>query len=316
METTPPPLASIQALSSQVGDLGLGQDETVEDTLPDHLMVLLAKEEHWETSQGCLDRHPDITASMRHILVDWLMEVTTEYHLERFTLHRAIVLMDKFMKVAVEPVGRTRLQLVGLTCLWIACKFEEIISPSIDDFVYICDNTYSNRQLIDMESVVLRDVGWNVAPATAYEWLEWWLFVYGEDPCHESWTTSGPPSMLTKVCRVLIDVALLTEEALSYSPSKLARACLNAGQLITGDRFEPEDRTRIPALKLLSWAVDAIGDEHREGIRELHQGPHVKRVETTGKLLVNSLQSAKELRRENSLKTHRLSMPIIPVKRN
>jgi len=34
------------------------------------------------------------------------------------------------------------MQLIGVTSMMIACKYEEIYSPEIDDFVYICDNAY------------------------------------------------------------------------------------------------------------------------------------------------------------------------------
>lgn len=30
----------------------------------------------------------------------------------------------------------------GITSLMMACKYEEIYSPDIEDFTYICDNAY------------------------------------------------------------------------------------------------------------------------------------------------------------------------------
>ena len=41
------------------------------------------------------------------------------------------------------PVLRGRLQLVGVTCMLIASKYEEIFAPQVEDFVYITDSTYS-----------------------------------------------------------------------------------------------------------------------------------------------------------------------------
>ena len=38
---------------------------------------------------------------------------------------------------------RSRLQLVGVTCLLLAAKYEEIYAPNIEEFCYITDNTYS-----------------------------------------------------------------------------------------------------------------------------------------------------------------------------
>jgi len=39
-------------------------------------------------------------------------------------------------------VHRQKLQLVGVTAMLIACKYEEIYPPIVKDFVYITDNAY------------------------------------------------------------------------------------------------------------------------------------------------------------------------------
>ena len=39
-----------------------------------------------------------------------------------------------------------RLQLVGVTAMFVAAKFEEIDPPRATDFVYITDNTYSKAR--------------------------------------------------------------------------------------------------------------------------------------------------------------------------
>ena len=41
---------------------------------------------------------------------------------------------------------RGKLQLVGVTALMIAAKYEEIYPPTVNDFVYITDNTYNQEQ--------------------------------------------------------------------------------------------------------------------------------------------------------------------------
>ena len=43
------------------------------------------------------------------------------------------------------PVNRSKLQLVGVTCMLVAAKYEEIHPPAVDEFVYISDNTYKVR---------------------------------------------------------------------------------------------------------------------------------------------------------------------------
>ena len=46
---------------------------------------------------------------------------------------------------------RTKLQLLGVTAMLVASKVEEIYAPSVDDFVYITDNSYEKKELFEME---------------------------------------------------------------------------------------------------------------------------------------------------------------------
>lgn len=54
--------------------------------------------------------------------------------------------MDKFMEKS--RVTKNKLQLVGVTALFIASKYEEIYPPELKDFVYITDNAYSKTEVI------------------------------------------------------------------------------------------------------------------------------------------------------------------------
>ena len=64
---------------------------------------------------------------MRGILIDWLVEVAEEYRLEAETLYLAVNYIDRFLSFV--PVNRSKLQLVGVTCMLIASKYEEIHPP-------------------------------------------------------------------------------------------------------------------------------------------------------------------------------------------
>ena len=77
---------------------------------------------------------------MRGILIDWLVEVAEEYRLEAETLYLAVNYIDRFLSHV--PVNRSKLQLVGVTCMLVAAKYEEIHPPAVAEFVYISDNTY------------------------------------------------------------------------------------------------------------------------------------------------------------------------------
>ena len=60
----------------------------------------------------------DVTAHMRSILVDWLVEVAEEYKLVADTLYLAISYVDCFL--SVNALGRDKLQLLGVASMLIA----------------------------------------------------------------------------------------------------------------------------------------------------------------------------------------------------
>lgn len=92
-----------------------------------------------------MSQQPDITNAMRAILVDWLVEVCDEFHLLPDTLFAAVCYVDRYLSMSSVP--RSKLQLVGVTSLYIAAKLEEIYPPEISEFAYITDDTYTKRQV-------------------------------------------------------------------------------------------------------------------------------------------------------------------------
>ena len=72
-----------------------------------------------------LSHQPKINASMRAILIDWLVEVQENFELYHETLYLAVKIVDHFLeKNAIE---RDQLQLLGATAVFLACKIEVTI---------------------------------------------------------------------------------------------------------------------------------------------------------------------------------------------
>jgi len=122
-----------------------------------------------------MTKQPDITFTMRSILIDWLVEVCEEYKLSSETLFLAVTYIDKFL--SYMSVQRNKLQLVGTACMFIAAKYEEIYPPELTEFCYITDDTYSKRQVLRMEQLILQCLDYDCAPPTAHflstTWHNW-----------------------------------------------------------------------------------------------------------------------------------------------
>ncbi|KAF7127303.1 hypothetical protein RHSIM_Rhsim11G0157600 [Rhododendron simsii] len=95
----------------------------------------------------------DANQAMRDILLDWLVEVAEEYKLVSDTLYLTVSYIDRFL--SQHSVSRNKLQLVGVSCMLVAAKYEEISPPHVEDFCYITDNTYTKEEVVNMERDVL-----------------------------------------------------------------------------------------------------------------------------------------------------------------
>ncbi|XP_019850867.1 PREDICTED: G2/mitotic-specific cyclin-A-like, partial [Amphimedon queenslandica] len=115
----------------------------------------------------------DITNIMRCILVDWLVEVCDEFHLLPETLFAAVAYVDRYLSQVSVP--RSKLQLVGVTCLYLSAKFEEIHPPEISEFAYITDDTYTKKQIVKMEHEILNVLSYNLVQPTSVTFLSYYL---------------------------------------------------------------------------------------------------------------------------------------------
>ena len=64
---------------------------------------------------------------MRSILIDWLSEVANKFKFRKETLFITINLIDRCLNKL--QIDRKQLQLLGVSSLFVASKFEEIYAP-------------------------------------------------------------------------------------------------------------------------------------------------------------------------------------------
>ena len=98
------------------------------------------------TNPDYMTTQEDINEKMRSVLVDWLIEVHLKFKLLPETLYLTINLIDRYLSRV--KVTRKRLQLVGVTSMLIASKYEEIYPPEIKDFVFVTDQAYNREDVL------------------------------------------------------------------------------------------------------------------------------------------------------------------------
>ncbi|CAH0395431.1 unnamed protein product [Bemisia tabaci] len=114
-------------------------------------------------------RQPSINASMRTILIDWLVEVAEEYSIQTQTLYMAVSFIDRFL--SIMSVDRSKLQLLGTAAMFVAAKYEEVYPPDVGEFVYITDDTYSKKQVLRMEYLIVKVLTFDMSGPTTFSFI-------------------------------------------------------------------------------------------------------------------------------------------------
>eukprot|EP00958_Prasinococcus_capsulatus_P012427 scaffold1237_cov403-Prasinococcus_capsulatus_cf.AAC.20 len=161
-------------------------------------------------------------ATYTGILVDWLVEVAEEYRLAADTLYFCVNYIDRVL--AKMPVQRNKLQLVGVTCMLIAAKYEEIYAPQVDEFVYITDNTYSREEVLEMERKILELLDFTLTGATTKTFVRRFLRAAESD--------NRTDFLIT----FLAELTLLDYDFLHFKQSEIAASCVLLAIWTTGHR--------------------------------------------------------------------------------
>lgn len=78
--------------------------------------------------------------------------------------------MDRYLTKII--IDKKDYQLLAITSMLIACKFEEVYPPEIRDFIYISDKSFSKEQIIKMESIILSSLNFDIITVSSYRFLE------------------------------------------------------------------------------------------------------------------------------------------------
>lgn len=174
-----------------------------------------------------MDHQDDIEWKTRGILIDWLIEVHTRFHLLPETLFLAVNIVDRFLSAKVVQLDT--FQLVGITALFIASKYEEVLSPHVENFKRITDNGFSEAEILSAERFVLGALQFDLSYPNPMNFLR---RVSKADDYDIQSRTIG---------KYLMEVSLLDHRFLSFAPSHVAAAAMYLARLLL-DRG-PWDKT-------------------------------------------------------------------------
>ncbi|KAF7816825.1 cyclin-A1-1-like [Senna tora] len=197
----------------------------------------------------------DINPNMRAILIDWLVEVAEEYRLVPDTLYLTVNYIDRYL--SGNAMNRQKLQLLGVACMMIASKYEEICAPQVEEYCYITDNTYFKEEVLQMESAVLNYLKFEMTAPTTKCFLR--RFVRAAQGVSEV-----PSLQLECLTNYIAELSLLEYNMLCYAPSLVAASAIFLAKFILFPSKKPWNSTlQHYALYQASDLCDCVKDLHR-----------------------------------------------------
>uniref|UniRef100_A0A0D3BAR2 Cyclin N-terminal domain-containing protein n=1 Tax=Brassica oleracea var. oleracea TaxID=109376 RepID=A0A0D3BAR2_BRAOL len=112
------------------------------------------------------------------------------------------------------PLPRRELQLLGVSALLVASKYEEIWPPQVNDLVYVTGYTYDEKQILVMEKTILGNLEWYLTVPTQFMFLARFI------------KYAGPDRVMENMVHFFAELGLIDYDALNFSPSLLAASAV------------------------------------------------------------------------------------------
>ncbi|KAK9032581.1 hypothetical protein V6N11_056841 [Hibiscus sabdariffa] len=155
--------------------------------------------------ENYMSKQTDITPHMRGILINWLIE--------SYTL--LILVALHFITLMTEvQIKKNEIQLVGLTTLLLASKYEDFWHPRVKDLISISAEAYTSEQVLKMEKLVLKSLKFRLNAPTPYVFMLRFIKAAQSDTKFEH------------LAFYLIELCLVEYEALKCKPSLLCASAL------------------------------------------------------------------------------------------
>ncbi|XP_069313981.1 LOW QUALITY PROTEIN: cyclin-P [Eulemur rufifrons] len=159
-----------------------------------------------------------VTPEMRALVVDWLVQVHEYLGLAGDTLYLAVHLLDSYLRAG--RVRLHRLQLLGVACLFLACKMEECVLPEPSSLCLLSAGSFSRAELLRAERRILSRLDFRLHHPGPLLCLRLLAALAG----------SGPQVML--LATYFLELSLLEAEAAGWEPGRRAAAALSLAQRV------------------------------------------------------------------------------------
>ncbi|GLT58875.1 hypothetical protein SLA2020_317360 [Shorea laevis] len=173
----------------------------------------------------------DVSVNTRGILVDQLVEFAEKYKLVSDTLYFTVSYLDRFL--SLKPLNGQGLQLLGVSLMLIASKYEGISPPNVENFCCITDNNkYTKEEVVTMEADILKALKFELGSPTIKTFLRTFTRVAQED-------FKASSLRLEFLGYYLAELSLLDYECVKVLPSLVAASVIFLARFIIQPMAHP-----------------------------------------------------------------------------
>jgi len=162
------------------------------------------------------------------------MQVCEEFRYKRTTFYLACEYFDRFMSKSSD-IPKTRLQVIGITSLFVAAKIEEIYPKTLTEYSDMTDGACTDNDITKQELILLHRLNWLLWPVTALHWLQMyvqlasvWVKERGVVTLNSSLASNQMESAKRLLVTIanLLDICTLDIHHTQHLPSILAASAL------------------------------------------------------------------------------------------
>jgi|ERR1711884_359664 len=134
------------------------------------LQNLLRNEERFMPSFDYMSNQPMITADMRKIVSEWMLDIVQQERSQPEVFCLAINILDRFLSTCA--IYKTQLQLLGAVCLLIASKIREPCPILGKNLILYSDYSINAEEIKNWELLVLEKMQWELSAITPMDYLD------------------------------------------------------------------------------------------------------------------------------------------------
>lgn len=153
----------------------------------------------------------------RHTLINWMLTIHRKFRLVAETLFLATNIVDRYLSTT-KHVKLEDVQLIASTALFIAAKYEEVITPAVSNFAYVANSTAESVRA--MEKKVLVGIEFDLGTPSPLNYLR-------------RISRADDYQMNTRtIAKFLLEISLFEPKLMVYRPSDVAAAAMYTSRQI------------------------------------------------------------------------------------